>query len=136
MSESNAPANGGAIALEAPAQPRLPAEETEFLPAWYPQLRRRRRALLAQAAAVAGLAICLSAWSISIGREVRDTEASLARAVAKAQADNDSVHAPAPASVTSVQARAWSPAARTDGSLPPARVIGAIGELVPPQMTL
>ncbi len=44
--------------------------ETEFLPAWYPQLKRRKRMVLLQAWMAVGLAVGLGAWSITAARDV------------------------------------------------------------------
>lgn len=135
MTGKNDLINGGDGAAQMPATGAcLTTEEPEFLPAWYRQLRRSRRLLLAQAAAVAALAVCLSAWSASSGRKLRTTEASVAQAAAE-------IHQ------AEIEAKAMSPRKqsvalpltvedRLDSDVPPARLIAAIGEQMPPRMTL
>lgn len=48
--------------------------ETEFLPAWYPQVNRRKRLVILQAWMTLVLAIGLGAWSVLADRNVRAAE--------------------------------------------------------------
>ena len=53
--------------------------EVEFLPAWYPQVRRRRRFVMLQAWMTLVILGGLGAWLTFAGRNVREYEARLAR---------------------------------------------------------
>lgn len=52
--------------------------ELEFLPDWYPRIRKRRRWLLAQAWFTLVVAICLCSWLVVDGRAISAAKAQLA----------------------------------------------------------
>jgi hypothetical protein len=51
--------------------------EMEFLPAWYPQIRKRKRLVVLQAWATVSLLGGLAAWMLLAGRNTRAAEANL-----------------------------------------------------------
>jgi Tfp pilus assembly protein PilN len=53
--------------------------ELEFLPEWYPQLRRRRRLVMVQGWVLIGLIVGIGMWTIAANRAVRKDEAKLVR---------------------------------------------------------
>ncbi len=53
--------------------------EVEFLPAWYPQVRRRRRIVVLQAWMTLIVIAALGTWMTLAGRNVRSAEARLVR---------------------------------------------------------
>ena len=53
--------------------------EVEFLPAWYPQVRRRRRIVVLQAWMTLIVVCALAGWMILAGRNIRAAEARLVR---------------------------------------------------------
>jgi Tfp pilus assembly protein PilN len=53
--------------------------EVEFLPAWYPQIRRRRRFVVLQAWMTVLIVAAMGTWTLMAGRNIRSSEARLAR---------------------------------------------------------
>src|SRR5690242_11989584 len=54
-----------------------PMREMEFLPAWYPQIRKRRRMVVLQAWATLALVAGLVAWMLLSSQNVHRAEADL-----------------------------------------------------------
>lgn len=53
--------------------------EVEFLPAWYPQVRRRRRTVVLQAWMTLVVVAAMGSWMTFAGRNIRSSEARLDR---------------------------------------------------------
>jgi len=66
--------------------------ELEFLPAWYPALRRKRRFVALQAWLACAILVVLGLWMLLAERNVRSAEASLANLQGQLAQTDDQLH--------------------------------------------
>jgi Tfp pilus assembly protein PilN len=66
--------------------------ELEFLPAWYPTLRRKRRFVAMQAWLACAVLLALGLWMLLAERNVRSAEASLANLQGQLAQTDDQLH--------------------------------------------
>lgn len=111
--------------------------ETEFLPGWYPQLKRRKRIALLQAWMTVALAVGLGAWSITTAREVssaRGVDEALTGRLHRTQAELTELD-----ELLALQKKCrqqYEVLEQLGGHVEAARVLDRIDEIMPHEMAL
>jgi Tfp pilus assembly protein PilN len=111
--------------------------ELEFLPAWYPALRRRKRFVALQAWMAGAIVVALGSWMLLAQRNVSAAESSLAGLQSQLQQTDDQLHR-----LSELQSlkRQMSQQAQVVALLgphvPTARLIDVVEEVMPSDMAI
>jgi hypothetical protein len=111
--------------------------DVEFLPAWYPLLRRRRLMMYAEAWAIVGVIVAMGAWLMVFHQSVRSAEASLdSLDRSLTQTDADLLRLNEQKTLKEQLQRQGEVSARLGPYVPQARVLSEIARIMPREMTL
>jgi Tfp pilus assembly protein PilN len=111
--------------------------ELEFLPAWYPALRRKRRFVALQAWLAGAVVAALGLWMLLAERNVRSAEASLVNLQGQLQQTDDQLHRLSELqSLKQEMSEQAEVVARLGPHVPVARLIDVLQDAMPDDMAI
>ena len=111
--------------------------EVEFLPAWYPLLRRRRLMMYAEAWAIVAAVAAMAVWLLIFHRNVRMAEASLGGLDRQlTQTDADIQRLNEQRALKEQLQRQGEVSAKLGPYVPQARLVSSLADIMPREMTL
>jgi hypothetical protein len=111
--------------------------ELEFLPGWYPQLRRRRSLVKIQGWVLVAMIVGLSLWAILVGRAVRKDEAKLVQldaALSESRAELEQLDELL--ALEKQLGKQEQIMAKVGSHVEAARLLATLDEVMPPEMAL
>jgi Tfp pilus assembly protein PilN len=111
--------------------------DMEFLPAWYPALRRRRRFVALQAWLAGTVVVALGSWMLLAERNVNAAEASLTGLQNQLQQTDDQLHRLGELqSLKQQMSEQAEIVARLGPHIPTARLMNILEQSMPPDMAI
>jgi Tfp pilus assembly protein PilN len=111
--------------------------EMEFIPAWYPTLRRRRRLVIINAWIAAGFVVALGGWMLLAERNIRGAQASLDLLHGELkQTDTQLQRLSELQSLNQQMQQQAQVVARLGPHVPTARIVNILEDVMPPEMAL